>query len=202
VVGADEVVLAAGPWSSSLLGSVGVHLPLAAARGWIVRLDPLAPTVRHLVERIGWRASEWRAGAAGPPLARAYADEGVQTVGGPLLNPHPDGSVLVGSSREPAIGPEPAEPDVPRWQVRDAIELVPALADAAVRSAWWGVRPLTPDERPAIGRVLDGLILATGHGSEGVILGAGTARLVASIVGGGAPPFEPAPFDPLRFART
>ena len=202
VVEADEIVLAAGPWSSSLLGPVGVDLPLAAARGWIVRLEPSAPTVRHLVERIGWRASEWRAGAAGPPLAREYADEGVHPLGGPLLNPHPDGSVLVGSSREPAITPEPAEPLVPRWQVRDAIKLMPALADATVRSAWWGVRPLTPDERPAIGRVLDGLTLATGHGSEGVILGAGTARLVSAIVAGTEPPFDPAPFDPFRFSQT
>jgi glycine/D-amino acid oxidase-like deaminating enzyme len=124
----------------------------------------------------------------------------VTPLGGPLLNPHPDGSVLVGSSREPAITPEPAEPQIPRWQVRDAIELVPALADASVRSAWWGVRPLTPDERPVIGRLLDGLVLATGHGSEGVILGAGTARMVTALVGGEPPPFDAAPFDPWRFS--
>ncbi len=47
-------------------------------------------------------------------------------------------------------------------------------------STWWGVRPVSPDERPFVGPVLDGLAVATGHGSEGVILGAGTASLLAA----------------------
>jgi glycine oxidase len=109
--------------------------------------------------------------------------------------------VLIGSSREPAIGPEPVDPDVPRRQVAEAVGLVPALADAEVRSAWWGVRPLSPDDRPMIGSVRDGLIVATGHGSEGVILGGGTATLVTSMVEQATPPFDPEPFDPLRFER-
>jgi glycine/D-amino acid oxidase-like deaminating enzyme len=86
--------------------------------------------------------------------------------------------------------------------VRGAIRLVPSLADARVRSAWWGVRPMTPDERPVVGRLADGLSVATGHGSEGVILGAGTGRLIASQVLGQDPPFDPAPFDPRRFATA
>jgi glycine oxidase len=123
----------------------------------------------------------------------------VRWFGAALLNPHPDGSILVGSSREAAIAPEPADPAVPRHQVADAIELVPGLADAEVRSSWWGVRPLSPDDRPLIGPVLEGLVLATGHGSEGVILGGGTADLVTAFVLGGEPPFDAAPFDPRRF---
>jgi glycine/D-amino acid oxidase-like deaminating enzyme len=197
---ADRVVLAAGPWSTSLLEPLGVHLPVRPARGWIVRMRPPTPLVHRLVERVGWRESDWRAGSAGSPSGRAFADEGVRSVGGALLNPHPDGSILIGSSREPAIGPEPADPAVPRHQVADAIELVPALAEAEVRSSWWGVRPLSPDDRPLIGSVLDGLVVATGHGSEGVILGGGTADLVAALVLGREPSFDPAPFDPMRFA--
>ena len=42
-------------------------------------------------------------------------------------------------------------------------------------------------------------MVATGHGSEGVILGAGTAQLIASIVTGEPPPFDATPFDPFRF---
>ena len=198
-IGADEVVLAAGPWSAALLDPLGVRLPIRPARGWIVRVDPSGPLVRHLVERVGWRESDWRAGAAAAPSGRDFADQGVTAVGGALLNPHPDGSILIGSSREPAIGPEPADPTVPRHQVADAIDLVPALAEAEVRASWWGVRPLSPDDRPLIGRVRDGLVVATGHGSEGVILGGGTAELVAAIVGGTDPPFDASAFDPLRF---
>ena len=198
-IAGDVIVLAAGPWSTTLLDPIGARLPVRPARGWIVRLRPQARLVHHLVERVGWRESEWRDRADDVPTGGSFSERGLRSVGGALLNPHPDGSVLIGSSREPAIGPEPADPTVPRRQVTDAIELVPALADAEVRSAWWGVRPLSPDDRPMIGPVRDGLLVATGHGSEGVILGGGTASLVTSMVQGAAPPFDPSPFDPLRF---
>ena len=39
-IDADEVVVAAGPWTSSLLDPIGVRLPITGARGWLVRLDP------------------------------------------------------------------------------------------------------------------------------------------------------------------
>ena len=77
--------------------------------------------------------------------------------------------------------------------------MVPALAEAEIRSAWWGIRPLTPDERPVVGWVGDGLSVAAGHGSEGVILGAGTGQLIATQLLGGDPPFDPQPFEPGRF---
>ena len=50
-----------------------------------------------------------------------------------------------------------------------------------------------------VGRLADGLSVATGHGSEGVILGAGTGQLIASQLLDLDPPFDPSPFDPLRF---
>ena len=119
-----------------------------------------------------------------------------------LLHPATDGSLIAGSSRQPVLTPEAEEPGVPSAIVRGAIRLVPSLADARVRSAWWGVRPMTPDERPVVGRLADGLSVATGHGSEGVILGAGTAQLLASQLLGHDPPFDPAPFDPRRFGTV
>lgn len=201
-VGADAVVVAAGPWSASLLDQGGVRIPVRPARGWIVRLRPAGQLVSRLVERAGWRESQWREALGTEPTASSFAERELRPVGGPLLSPHPDGSVLVGSSREPAIGPEPVDPAVPRREVADAVELVPALGEAEVVSSWWGVRPLSPDDRPMIGPVLEGLLVATGHGSEGVILGGGTANLVAAMVLGTPAPFDPTPFDPLRFARA
>jgi glycine/D-amino acid oxidase-like deaminating enzyme len=76
---------------------------------------------------------------------------------------------------------------------------VPALADLEVRGIRWGIRPMSPDGRPIVGWLTDGLLAATGHGPEGVLLGGGTAELVASLVMGDEPPFDPAPFDPSRF---
>lgn len=80
--------------------------------------------------------------------------------------------------------------------------MVPALADAEIRSAWWGIRPLTSDERPVVGRIGEGLSIACGHGSEGVILGAGTGQLVAAQLLGDDAPFDPEPFDPGRFGTA
>jgi D-hydroxyproline dehydrogenase subunit beta len=196
---ADNVVVAAGPWSNEILGRIGVRLPLWSARGWIVRLRPPGPVVTRLIERVGWRRTIWHGDAVQPLNAEAFLDAGVHAAGGAVLTPHPDGSVLVGSSREVAVGPEPADPDVVARQVAEAIRLVPALAEAIVESSWWGVRPMSPDERPMIGTVRDGLIVATGHGSEGVILGYGTAELVRDLVSGNTPSIDPSPFDPLRF---
>ena len=78
----------------------------------------------------------------------------------------------------------------------------PALGEAIVLSAWWGVRPMTSDGRPVVGPAGDGLFVATGHGSQGVILGGGTAKLMAAMVLGDDPPFDPKPFAPGRFGAS
>jgi D-hydroxyproline dehydrogenase subunit beta len=195
-IGADEVVVAAGPWSSSLLDPIGVRLPISGARGWLVRLAPRPGLLRHLVASAGWEAAtgRWEDGAV-----RAGALGEVSAATSTLLHPATDGSLIAGSSRQPVITPEAEEPGVPARIVRGAIRMVPELADAEVRSAWWGIRPLTPDERPLVGRVMDGLSVAAGHGSEGVILGAGTGQLVAAQLLGIDVPFDPEPFEPGRF---
>ncbi|HEX6581567.1 MAG TPA: FAD-dependent oxidoreductase [Actinomycetota bacterium] len=71
-----------------------------------------------------------------------------------------------------------------------------------MRSGWWGIRPMTPDERPFVGRLADGLSVAAGHGSEGVILGAGTGQLIASMLLGHHAPFDAKPFDPGRLGTV
>ena len=194
-IAADEVVVAAGPWSPGLLDPAGWPLPIAGARGWLVRLVPRS-RLRHLVASAGWEEATGRWGA-GPLVAERFEDAGAAT--STLLHPATDGSLIAGSSRQPAISPEAEDASVPAAIVRGAIRVVPDLAEAEVRSAWWGVRPMTPDERPLIGRLTDGLLVATGHGSEGVILAAGTASLVAAELVGEEPPFDTTPFDPVRF---
>ena len=79
------------------------------------------------------------------------------------------------------------------------MRVVPALADATVRSTRWGIRPMSPDGRPLVGWLREGLFAATGHGPEGVLLGGGTAALTGALVAGETAPFDATPFDPLRF---
>jgi len=195
----DEVLVAAGPWSGSLLEPVGISLPVSAARGWLVRLALGSDLLHRLVASAGWEEATGRWGA-GP--VRAGRLDAARAETSTLLHPTSDGGLIAGSSRQPVITPEAEDAGVPARILDGAIRLVPELADAEVRSAWWGIRPMTPDERPLVGRLAPGLVVATGHGSEGVILGAGTGELVASLLLGRDPPFDPAPFDPLRPAPT
>jgi glycine/D-amino acid oxidase-like deaminating enzyme len=198
-IDADEVVVATGPWTHALLDPAGHRLPIAGARGWLVRLDPGPDPLHCLVASAGWELAtgRWEDGAV-----RAGALEDVSAATSTLLHPATDGSLIAGSSRQPVLTPEAEEPGVPARIVRGAIRLVPSLAEAHVRSGWWGIRPMTPDERPFVGRLADGLSVAAGHGSEGVILGAGTGQLIASMLLGHDAPFDPEPFDPGRLGTV
>lgn len=201
---AATTVVAAGPWSSALLDPVGVHLPIVGARGWLARIEPARPDLlEHLVVAAGPHAALRDVDGEHPRLPTAgelIADGTAPSVIGSLLHPHRDGrTITVGSTRQAWVTPEPPEERIVEQLLEIAVGLVPAVADASVHSAWWGVRPLTPDERPMIGAVREGLHVATGHGSEGVILGAGTAQLVAAQLAGEPAPFDPAIYEPLRF---
>ena len=202
VVEATTTIVAAGPWSAPLLEQAGVHLPIIGARGWLVRVAPTTlHLLTHLVEAPGPHAALREGATPAWPTSSDVISEGApRSEVGSLLHPHRDGrTIVIGSTRQIWLTPEPPEEQIIGRLLGAAIELAPAIADAAVQSSWWGLRPLTPDERPLVGAVRKGLHVATGHGSEGVILGAGTAQLVAAQIAGEAPPFDPAPFDPRRF---
>jgi glycine/D-amino acid oxidase-like deaminating enzyme len=198
---AGTVVVAAGPWSDRLLRPLGIAFPITPARGWLVHLGPVAGLLRHVVEGAGWHALPG-VDPMPPVLAGEVANGSAAPLLGSLLQQNPDGTVLAGSSRQAAYASEPEDPSVPREILRRAIRLVPALEEVRVLSSWWGIRPMTPDGLPIVGTVRKGLVVATGHGSFGVVLAAGTGSLVASLVTGKEPPLDPSPFDPGRFANT
>lgn len=195
----DAVVVAAGPWSTGLLRPLGIRMPVTGARGWLVHLAPGVAPTRRLVGRAGWHLLAGERSYY-PPDAGEVGTSFPEAIVGTLLHPNNDGTMLAGGSRQGVITNEPEDPSVPREILRGAIAVFPSLASATVLSAWWGIRPLTPDDRPIVGRVADGLFVATGHGSQGVILGGGTGQLIASLVTGEEPPFDAAPFSPSRFA--
>lgn len=72
----------------------------------------------------------------------------------------------------------------------------------AKREEWFGWRPMTYDDLPIIGGVPghDRLWFATGHGMLGVSMSIGTAQLVADLVTGRDPVFDPRPYAAERFA--
>ena len=196
VMETGTVVIAAGPWSTSLLRPLGIKIPVSGARGWLIQLAPPRPLLTHWIE--GSARTLWRREVE-PVTAREFSDGVHRDDIGAVIQPSPDGTIVAGTSREPALAWNPEDLHVARAVAGGVIRLLPALADAPVLGTWSGIRPMSPDERPFIGWLLPGLFAATGHGSEGVILGGGTARLVAAMVQGHEPPLDPTPFDPLRF---
>jgi glycine oxidase len=81
-----------------------------------------------------------------------------------------------------------------------AWEVLPEVGELELVSARAGLRPATADNAPAIGRgELDGLLWATGHYRNGVLLAPLTARAVVDMLQGLEPAPELSPFDPGRF---
>ncbi len=84
--------------------------------------------------------------------------------------------------------------------LRDAIEVVPGLAEWELSETLVRFRPGTPDNAPILGLAdLPGLVLATGHYRNGVLLTPVTADAIAELVTTGALPDVAAGFGPDRF---
>ena len=190
-LGADAVVLAAGPWSAQLAASAGLELPLEPRKGQLVQLAAPRPgLVNHKVVD----------GSYLHTVASADGDLAISTV----VETTWEGDILVGSSRERRGFDTTVDPALGAALVARAARLFPRLAQLRVAAAWAGLRPWLPDNLPAIGpsRAVPGLWLATGHEGAGVALGPVTGRLVAQLYTGEPPLVDPSPFDPDRFARA
>jgi glycine/D-amino acid oxidase-like deaminating enzyme len=196
VLHADAVILAAGPWSTPLARKQGIVLPVTGARGWIVELDGTPGLLRHLIEEEDGDWSEDDSAPTATDLATGSPPEpGVSA----LLHQAYDDAIVCGASHHPALRYEPEDVDAPARIARRAARVAPTLADLHVRGIRWGIRPMSPDDRPLVGWLRTGLLAATGHGPEGVLLAGGTAQLAASMVLDQPLPFAAEAFDPFRF---
>jgi D-amino-acid dehydrogenase len=67
-------------------------------------------------------------------------------------------------------------------------DLFPHAGDVTKASFWTGLRPMTPDGPPLVGKSgIDNLYLNTGHGTLGWTMAAGSGRLLADILSGKTP---------------
>ena len=175
---AGTVVLAAGCWSGSVDG-----LP-----------SDIAPPVRPV------RGQTLRLHLPGPPLLD-HVVRGTVKGASIYLVPRADGQIVVGASVEEAGFDRSPRAGAVYELLRDAQSLVPELSEAVFDEVCTGLRPGSPDNAPLIGiGGLDGLILATGHYRNGVLLTPVTADGVAALIADGAVPDVLSPFAPDRFA--
>ena len=87
---------------------------------------------------------------------------------------------------------------------RAARGFLPGLPQTELVEVWGGMRPLTPDDLPLIGRPrnVPGLTIAAGHGMAGMAQGPSTGELVAQLITGEPTALDLSPFSPDRFERA
>jgi glycine oxidase len=104
-------------------------------------------------------------------------------VPGAYLVPRPDGRLLIGATVEDVGFDERVTAGAVAALLSAALRAAPTLGSFTITETWSGLRPATPDGRPWIGPTeLDGLIDATGHYRNGILLAPITADLIASFV--------------------
>jgi len=86
--------------------------------------------------------------------------------------------------------------------LRNAYELLPVSSECVLAEASAGSRPGSPDNGPLVGWLEPGLLAATGHYRNGILLSALTAEAVQALAAGGDPAPEWQPFDARRFQPT
>jgi glycine oxidase len=169
------VVLAAGAWSARIEG-VPEDVSVRPVKGQTLRLRVPGPALITHVVRGSVKGS------------RIYAV------------PRDNSEIVVGASSE-----EVGFDLIPRAGaiyelLRDAQSLVPALGEAQFAEVSTSLRPAAPDNAPIIGpSSLPGLILATGHYRNGILLTPVTADAVAELVVSGKTPEVVESFGPDRF---
>jgi glycine oxidase len=166
--------MAAGAWSGALPGlGPEAAVPVRPVKGQILRLrDPSGPGL----------------------LARMLRYETGYIV------PRGDGRYVLGATVEERGFDTALTAGALHDLLRDAAELVPGVLELELVEASAGLRPGTPDNAPLIGPgTVPGVVWATGHHRNGILLAPITGEAVAAIVTGEEPPVDLAAFAPGRF---
>ncbi|MBN9097044.1 MAG: glycine oxidase ThiO [Pseudonocardia sp.] len=175
-VPADAVLICAGAHSADLHPTLdGLVRPV---KGEILRLahragafPPPGRTVRALVD--------------GRPVYAVPRDGGGLVIGATQAETGFDTDVTVGGVRD---------------LLRDAERVLPGIAEYALVESAAGLRPGSPDNLPLIGPLgPEGLLAATGHGRNGMLLAPVTADAVLALLHGDPPPEAARPAAPHRF---
>jgi D-amino-acid dehydrogenase len=173
VLRANDVLVAAGSWSPTLLRGLGLRLPVQPGKGYSITYDrpSIAPRIPLVLKERSVCVTAW-----------------------------PDGYRLGSTMEFSGYDATLNRLRLDRLRIA-AAEYLREPEGPCVREEWYGWRPMTPDDLPVIGAVPSrpGLWLATGHGMLGMTLSAATGELAAALMCGGVPAVNPLPFSPARW---
>jgi glycine/D-amino acid oxidase-like deaminating enzyme len=185
VIDAGEVVVAAGPWSPTVVDPTGRWNPIRPVWGVVVTVG-LADPPRHVLEEAEITSTIEPSGpsddgAAGIEFSLITAD-GASSLGSTFLDARPEPATLVDEL------------------VERGARFVPAIATARRGDHRVCARPVSRDGRPLVGRVpgIDGLWIAAGHGPWGISTGPAAGVMIAELLDGRLD-VPPAALDPARF---
>jgi glycine oxidase len=175
----DAVVVAAGCWSGAIKG-----LPEALREG----VRPVKGQLLRL-----------RAPAGMPPVLGHTVRATVRGAEVYLV-PRADGEVVVGATSEERGYDRAVTAGAVHDLLRDAMSVVPVLSELNLAETCAGLRPGTPDNGPVLGLAGPaGLLIATGHYRNGILLSAATADAAIACLTGQPLAAEWEPFSPQRF---
>jgi len=171
---ADAVVAAAGPWSSQMLDGIGVNVPVTPLKGQIIRLDaPGSPM----------RISLW--------WGENYATT------------KPDGLLWAGTTEEETEFDDSTTDEARDSIIGSVVEMLPYLEEAELVQQTACLRPMTPDRAPIIDAELEsgeGLVIVTGAGRNGIMLGRAMGQAAAALATGAQSPIDVSAFSLARFS--
>jgi glycine oxidase len=173
------VVVAAGCWSGAVDGLPGpLRTAVRPVKGQLLRLrhpEGIPPVISRTI----------RATVRGTDV---------------YLVPRADGEVIVGATSEER-GPDRAvTAGAVHDLLRDAMTVLPITSELILAETCAGLRPGTPDNGPVVGGCgIDGLLLATGHYRNGILMSPVTADAIVAALTGQQPAAQWAPFTPQRF---
>ncbi len=160
---AGAVVIASGPWASEAGNWLGLHIPVFPLKGQILRLKAALPAM----ETSFW----W---------------------GGNYCSTKSDGLVWVGTTEERAGFDESISTQARDAITSAAVRAFPYLRDAELVKQTACLRPITSDRLPVLGTVpgVDGAVIATGTGRNGIELGPAMGLAAAELALGRKPNFD------------
>ncbi len=176
-VEAEHVVLACGMWTRELAAAAGVNVPLQAAEHYYLLTEPFEGCHRDLPviedpERYGYYREEGGGLLVGlfEPVGAAWKAEGI---------PH-----------DAAFTTLPPDWDRMAPFVEDAMGRIPALKDVGIKQLFCGPESFTTNLHPHLGPTpeVDGLWVAAGLNSLGILLGGGVGSVMAQWMTEGVAP--------------
>ena len=178
-VAAAAVVVAAGCWSGTVDGLPGpLRSVVRPVKGQLLRLrhpEPMPPVIGHTI----------RATVRGADIYLVPRADGEMIVGATSEERGPDLTVTAGAVHD---------------LLHDAVSVLPVTSELILAETCAGLRPGTPDNGPVVGGCgIEGLLLATGHYRNGILMSPVTADAIVACLAGGRPAAEWEPFTPERF---